>query len=98
MPRPVRRMSPAAPAAPGAPASRSLARDHPILDPIITMNGGGITQSASDSVEQVSGWPPGEFFGRIVKMLIPEPRRSALDRYLDRYRLADRTDTLKQMR
>lgn len=56
------------------------------LDPIITMNEGGVIQSASDSVEQVFGWTPAELCGRNVKVLVPEPRRSALDRYLDRYR------------
>lgn len=61
------------------------------LDPIITMNASGVIQSASDSVEQVFGWTPSELFGRNVKMLIPEPRRSVLDRYLDRYRRADRS-------
>ncbi len=45
------------------------------------MNSGGIIQSASDSVEQVFGWTPTELFGRNVKVLIPEPRRSDLDRY-----------------
>src|ERR1043165_3814280 len=74
------------------------ARTQPVLDPIITMNAGGIIQSASDSVEEVFGWTPTELFGRNVKLLIPEPRRSALDRYLDRYRHADGTKTLKRMR
>jgi PAS domain S-box-containing protein len=62
------------------------------------MNAGGIIQSASDSVEQVFGWTPTELFGKNVKILIPEPRRSALDRYLDRYRLADRSKALKRTR
>ena len=69
-----------------------------VLDPIITMNGGGIIQSASDSVEQVFGWTPMELFGRNIKVLIPEPRRSALDRYLDRYRHADSTKSLERTR
>lgn len=69
-----------------------------MLDPIITMNGGGIIQSASDSIEQVFGWTPMELFGRNVKVLIPEPRRSALDRYLDRYRHADNTKSLERTR
>jgi len=60
-----------------------------MLDPIITMNAGGVIQSASDSVTQVFGWTPTELLGRNVKVLIPEPRRSALDRYLDRYRKAE---------
>lgn len=62
------------------------------------MNAGGIIQSASDSVEQVFGWTPTELCGRNVNVLIPEPRRSALDRYLDRYRNADRAKALQRTR
>ncbi len=73
---------------------------HPgdMLDPIFTLNAGGIIQSASDSVHSVFGWTPGELHGRNIKILIPEPRRSALDRYLDRYRHADHTATLQKTR
>ncbi len=69
-----------------------------MLDPVITMNAGGIIQSASPSIERVFGWTPTELFGRNVKLLIPEPRRSALDCYLDRYRHADQTKTLQRTR
>ena len=69
-----------------------------MLDPIITMNAAGIIQSASDSVTELFGWTPTELFGRNVKILIPEPRRSVLDRYLDRYRHATRSAALKRMR
>ena len=62
------------------------------------MSEGGIIQSASDSVEQVFGWTPSELFGQNVKVLIPEPRRSALDRYLDRYRRADKPRAAGQPR
>ncbi len=68
------------------------------IDPIITMTSEGIIQSASESVEKVFGWTPMELFGRNVKLLIPEPRRSALDRYLDRYRHSDRTKALQRTR
>jgi len=68
----------------------------PVLDPIITMNAGGIIQSASESVEQVFGWTSHELFGRNVKVLIPEPKRSELDRYLDRYRRADQNKSLQR--
>ncbi len=69
-----------------------------LLNPIITMDEGGVIRSASDSVEQVFGWTPTELFGRNVKVLIPEPRRSSLDRYLDRYRNADKTKSLTRTR
>ncbi len=62
------------------------------------MNAGGIIQSASDSVERVFGWTPAELFGRNVKVLVPEPRRSVLDRYLDRYRQVDQTKALHRTR
>lgn len=62
------------------------------------MDASGVIQSASDSVEQVFGWTPAELFGRNVKLLIPEPRRSALDRYLDRYRSADKAKALQRAR
>jgi PAS domain S-box-containing protein len=68
------------------------------IDPIITMTSEGVIQSASESVEKVFGWTPMELFGRNVKLLIPEPRRSALDRYLDRYRHSDRTKALQRTR
>ena len=68
----------------------------PILDPVITLNSGGVIQSASDSIQQLFGWKPSELFGRNVKELIPEPRRSALDRYLDRYRHPGRAKTLSR--
>ncbi|MFA6044688.1 MAG: PAS domain-containing sensor histidine kinase [Phycisphaerales bacterium] len=69
-----------------------------MLDPIITMNAGGIIQSASDSVLDLFGWTPAELYGKNVALLIPEPRRSGLDRYLDRYRLAAKAKTLKRTR
>jgi two-component system sensor kinase FixL len=60
------------------------------------MNAGGIIQSASESIERVFGWTPNELFGRNVKLLIPEPRRSGLDRYLDRYRHTDQSKSLQK--
>lgn len=58
------------------------------------MDSGGIIQSASESIEQVFGWTPAELLGRNVKVLIPEPPRSALDRYLDRYRNSSLASTV----
>lgn len=82
----------------GARATRRRALDDLSRNAIITMNAGGVIQSASDSVEHVFGWTPTELMGRNVKILIPEPRRSALDRYLDRYRNADPAKTVKRTR
>lgn len=75
-------------------AAALVTRRRPVLDPIITMNAGGIIQSASASVEDVFGWTPTELFGRNVKLLIPESEGSELDRYLDRYRNSERAKTL----
>ena len=50
------------------------------------MSSSGVIQSASDSVEKVFGWTPTELYGRNLSELVPEPRRTDLDRYLDRYR------------
>lgn len=87
-----------APAAALAPPAKDASARGFALDPIITMNQGGVIQSASDSVERVFGWTPSELFGKNVKVLIPEPRRSALDRYLDRYRRADMPSTASRAR
>jgi len=73
---------------------RAASRRHPILDPIITMNTGGIIQSASDSVQEVFGWAPHELYGKNVKVLIPEAFRTALDRYLGGYRNPDTVESL----
>ncbi len=62
------------------------------------MDDGGVIRSASDSVEQVFGWTPMELLGQNVKVLIPEPRRSSLDRYLDRYRKADTAKAMTRTR
>ena len=69
-----------------------------ILDPIITMNAAGDIHSASESIEQVFGWTPTELFGTNIKALVPEPRRIALERFLDRYRLAAPTKTFQRTR
>lgn len=68
------------------------------LDSIVTMDSGGEIRSASEDVEQLLGWKPVELIGKNIRTLIPEPRRSALDRYLDRYRNPGRSRTLARTR
>lgn len=85
-----RKAAPARSAPSSSKGNRGSVGGRAVLDPILTMNSGGIIQSASDSVEQVFGWTPTELLGRNISSLIPEPRRSALDRYLDRYRRGSR--------
>lgn len=75
-----------------------MANRQAFLNPIITMDEGGVIRSASESVEQVFGWTPTELLGQNVKILIPEPRRSSLDRYLDRYRKADTPKAMTRTR
>lgn len=91
MPATARKHRVAAPARAGRRPTHAASTAPATLDPIITMNAAGVIQSASDSVEQVFGWKPSELFGRNISVFIPEPRRSDLDRYLDRYRRASRS-------
>lgn len=68
------------------------------LDPIITIDGGGIIQSASDSAERVLGWTPSELIGRNVNILMPEPYHSAHDGYLATYHRTGRTNIMNRPR
>jgi len=55
------------------------------VDPFLTIDANGIIQDASDSVESVLGWKPRELIGRNIKIIMPEPHRSAHDSYLETY-------------
>lgn len=68
------------------------------LDPIITIDFFGVIRSASNSIEQVLGWRPGEIIGKNVSVLMPEPYRSAHDGYLARYRETGETKILNRPR
>ncbi len=68
------------------------------LDPVITIDGSGIVQSASDSVERVFGWSPRELVGRNVSVLMPPPHSERHDGYLDRYRRTGVTTILGRPR
>lgn len=78
------------------PAARSPAFS--VLDPIITLDNAGTIQSVSDGIEPLFGWTPTELCGQNVNTLIPEPRRSDLDRYLDRYRNPSRATVVNRVR
>jgi diguanylate cyclase (GGDEF)-like protein/PAS domain S-box-containing protein len=56
-----------------------------VLESIITIDQHGIVQSVNPSTEQIFGYPPDEIIGQNVKMLMPEPHRSAHDQYLANY-------------
>jgi two-component system, LuxR family, sensor kinase FixL len=69
-----------------------------LLDPTVTIDAFGTIQTASDSVERVFGYKPGELIGQNVRILMPEPHRSAHDGYLDQYRRTGTTNILGRTR
>ncbi len=68
------------------------------LDPIITIDAHGVVQSASNSLERVFGWKPHEVIGQNVRLLMPDPHRSAHDTYLANYRRTHKTNILGRTR
>ena len=56
-----------------------------VLESIITIDRRGVVQSVNPSTEQIFGYLPEEIIGQNVKMLMPEPHRSAHDQYLQNY-------------
>jgi two-component system sensor histidine kinase/response regulator len=57
-----------------------------MLDPTISIDDIGTIQAVSDSVQRVFGYSPRELVGQNIRLLMPEPHRSAHDGYLERYR------------
>lgn len=58
--------------------------DH-ITDAIVTIDEAGTIESANRRTTEILGYEPKELIGRNVKMLMPDPYRSAHDGYLMRY-------------
>ena len=56
------------------------------LDPLVVIDKMGTILLASDSMEPMFGWTPKDLVGTNVKVLMPEPHRSAHDRYLANWR------------
>jgi two-component system, sensor histidine kinase and response regulator len=69
-----------------------------LLDPTIVIDASGIVQAASDSVQRVFKYAPEDLIGQNVKVLTPEPHRSAHDGYLDTYRRTGSTNILGRTR
>ena len=57
-----------------------------VLDGIITIDDGGIIASINPAAVKMFGYEVGDVVGRNVKMLMPEPDRSAHDSHLAAYR------------
>ena len=55
------------------------------VDAIITIDDGGIVESANPAVERLFGYAPADLIGRNVSMLMPQPHRERHDEYLARY-------------
>ncbi len=55
------------------------------IDGILTANERGVITAFNPAAERVFGYRAAEVIGRNVSMLIPEPHRSAHDRYLEDY-------------
>lgn len=68
------------------------------LDPVVTIDSFGTIRSASNSIEKVFGWTPGELVGRNVHVLMPEPHHSGHDQYLANYRKTLKTNILGRTR
>ncbi len=56
-----------------------------IFDGIITINDRGIIQSINPATEEIFGYPASQLIARNIKMLTPEPHRSAHDGYIQNY-------------
>ena len=68
------------------------------LDPVITIDAHGVIQAASDSIERVFGWTPGELIGCNVNRLMPDPHHSRHDGYLAQYSVTGETGILGRTR
>jgi len=58
---------------------------HNVMDGIITINDSGEIQGFNPAAENIFGYLQQEVLGKNLKVLMPEPDRSAHDSYLNRY-------------
>jgi two-component system sensor kinase FixL len=69
-----------------------------MLEGVVTIDTYGVVQDASDSIEVLFGYPPGELVGQNIKVLMPDPHRQQHDDYLARYRASGETWILNSIR
>ena len=69
-----------------------------LIDAVVVIDTFGAILRVSDSVQQMFGWDPGDLTGENVRVLMPEPHRSAHDSYLEKYRDTGRTWILGTVR
>jgi diguanylate cyclase (GGDEF)-like protein/PAS domain S-box-containing protein len=69
-----------------------------VLESIITTDPSGIIESVNHSTEVIFGYTEEEMVGKNVKMLMPEPDRSAHDQYLKTYHTTRKARILSKER
>jgi len=69
-----------------------------MLDGVVTIDAYGTILEVSDSVRRIMGYEPAELVGQNVRVLMPEPHRSAHDGYLATYRETGKTWILNETR
>lgn len=69
-----------------------------MLDPVVTIDSVGKIRDANRSCAEAFGYEPAELLGQNIKILMPEPHRSAHDGYLAHYRATGQTGILNRTR
>ncbi len=68
------------------------------LDPVVTIDADGVIQFVSNSIERILGWKPHDLIGKNIRLLVPEPQRSAHDAHLADLRRTGDASILGQTR
>ena len=71
---------------------------HNLQDPMVSIDDHGTITGASDSVERVFGYTPGELIGRNINLFMLEPHHSSHDGYLENYRRTGHTGIIGRTR